>query len=492
MLSFNSYSQNLKEALEQAKGNRTSLEQVLEYYSKQGDEEKYNAAIFLIENMPIHKSIDYQLLDKNDNIIPFSEFKFNDYGEALKYLNNLKDSTRIRAKKIIQYDIQNISSSLLIKNIDLAFREWKNNSWSKSYSFETFCEYILPYRNLTEPLEYWREDYNILANNEKYKIDDETDPVAVCTQIIFGLNNFTFVNKRPDPIPILSPSQMLFRRQGSCPDLANFSVLVCRSKGVATALDFTPQYAASSNRHTWDSVIDKNGNHIPFNSNAVNNIDNCLPYIYNANRKRLGKVFRITYSIQKKSLANIIPESNIPEGFLEQKNIKDVTSEYVKISDLSIPKNRFKDSIAYVNVFNLGKWKVIDWASENGGMVTFKNLGRDLVYLPSTFNGNNTIFLRHPFLIDKEGIQHELIPDKTNLFSATLSKSNVRETDFIDFNTLEIIEDQLYKLYCWDNGWKKIGESIAKKEGVYFDNIPSNALFILLPEKKIDLKEYLL
>lgn len=474
--------QDPQQVLELAGNNQQTFDKVLLHYKD--NPEKYKAALFLIQNMSIHKSVDYQWINmEKSQPINFSEFDFPDYTLAFKYLKDLNNKVGIRPKKSERYDVDVISSESLIHNIDLAFWEWKNNSWSTMYSFETFCEYILPHRSMSEPLEHWREEYKTLADRTPYAMDEMDDPVAVCTHIINSLVDFTFVNKRPDPIPFLSPSQMLFRRQGSCPDLANLALMVCRSKGVAATFDFTPHYAASSNRHFWNTVVNGGGAHIPFNSNAVNDGDDCLPYVYNANKKRLGKVFRKTYSIQTNTLANLIPLSKIPNGALEDKNIKDVTGEYVPVSDLSIRKTRFKDSIAYVNVYNLGQWKVLDWGKVDEDMMVFRELGRDLVYLPGTYDNDTMTYLRHPFLVDREGRQHELVPNTENVFSANLSRLNERRTNYIDFNTLEIIEGETYSLFYWDNGWKRIGTSVAKNKTVFFEDIPSNALYTMVPKK---------
>ena len=457
------------------------LDSVLYHYQNTGEKEKYKAAQFLIENISHHKSIDIQWIDENKNEVPFSEFEFSDFNAAFAHIKKLKDSIKLRPTKHIIFDKEVISSELLIENIDLAFLEWKNNEWSKDYSFEVFCDYILPYRNLVEPLEKWRRKCKKLGSDLKYKPEDITDPVEVCTSVVSSLDDFTFINKRPDPIPILSPSQMLFRRQGSCPDLANFAVLVCRSMGIATTFDFTPHYAASSNRHFWNTVIDTKGNHIPFNSNAVNNSDESLPYVYNANKKRLGKVFRVKYSINKESLAAIIPKEDIPESFLEMNNIIDVTAEYVAVSDLQIDKGVFQDSIAYLNVFNLGRWKVIDWGKTKSNKISFENLGRDLVYLPSTYVNKKKEYLKYPFLVNKNGDWTELKPDSTKTFSATLSRGNELINKYIDNNSLEILTDKKYRLSYWDGGWKEIGVSKANTEGVFFENIPRKALFLLTP-----------
>lgn len=54
-------------------------------------------------------------------------------------------------------DVSVVSSDLLIENIDLAFEAWRRRKWSKYYSFEGFCDYVLPYRINNEPLENWRK-----------------------------------------------------------------------------------------------------------------------------------------------------------------------------------------------------------------------------------------------------------------------------------------------------------------------------------------------
>lgn len=481
---LNVISQNLEASLKLSGDNRINLEEVLNHYKNNGEKQKYQAAVFLIKNMPLHKSVSYDWYDKNNNKIEFSEFYYPDYRIAYNYLESIKDSIGVRPKKVIDLDVKNVSKELLISNIDLSFFEWKNNPWSKQYSFEVFCEYILPYRSLIEPLEDWRGNMKLFAEESKYGLKvDEDDPVEACVQIINGLEDFTFINTRPDPIPILSPSQMLFRRQASCPDLANFAVLVSRSKGIATTFDFTPHYAASSNRHFWNTVINNKGKHIPFNSNSVNECDDCLPYVYKANRKRLGKVFRNTYSLQKQSLANKIPQSYIPEAFLRQKNIKDVTSEYVSVSDLKIDNYKATDSIGYISVFNLGKWRVVDWAKKSGDKIIFKNLGQDIIYMPTIYKNKKQTYYKYPFLIDKKGVQRALVPNNSKKLSATLSRDNELKTDYIDFNTLEIISGKTYYLKYWNKGWKTIGASVSKNESVFFENIPSNALLRLIPEK---------
>lgn len=52
----------------------------------------------------------------------------------------------MKAEKDMCIDIKTIKASRLITEIEQAFRVWKENVYTRNYSFETFCDYILPYR----------------------------------------------------------------------------------------------------------------------------------------------------------------------------------------------------------------------------------------------------------------------------------------------------------------------------------------------------------
>lgn len=332
-------------------------------------------------------------------------------------------------------------------------------------------------------MEDWRENYRFLVENSLTKVEDLTDPVEVATQIILELQNFSFISNRPDPIPLLSPSKLLFRRQGSCPDLANLALLACRAHGIAVTFEFTPHYAASSNRHFWNTVINTEGNHIPFNGNCVGSLEG-LPYAYNPSyKKRMAKVFRKTYAIQPNALATIIPVQDIPKGFLQEKNIKDVTHEYGPVGNLEyVLYNTISDSIqtAYLNVFNTGSWRTIDWAKKEKNNFVFSNLGVDLVYLPSIYKDGKMVFHPFPTLLDKAGKTHILKPDLKNTFDAVLGRQEEFKTDYIENNPLEIEAGKKYQLYYWDKGWQKFGISEATHKGIIFKNLPENALFLLV------------
>ncbi len=151
LLTFCVSGQTLKDAFLQARDNKDALTKVLAHYKRTGEKEKYESAIFLIKNMPIHKSRDYVWINKDSLDVGYRELDYPDLETAINSFRQLRDSVQVKPLPRTYSDASFLSSKMIIDNIDLAYKTWKNNPWSNSYDFETFCEYILPYRSLTEP-----------------------------------------------------------------------------------------------------------------------------------------------------------------------------------------------------------------------------------------------------------------------------------------------------------------------------------------------------
>jgi hypothetical protein len=474
--SWITFSQGYKSALPINK----NLQTVLDYFKKNGNTEQYNAAFFLINNIKGHYAEETIWLDKTGKQIPFETTKFADIEEAIKGFKKLKDSIALTPKSITTQDANAMQASLLIQNIELAYQSWKKNPWSSNYNFKTFCEYILPYRSLSEPLENWRSDYQLLYEKLAKDMVDKTDPVELCSKIIANTKYFDFILKRFDPKPLLGPKELLFWRQGNCPDLANVVLFASRALGVAVTFDFTPHNAASSNRHYWNTVIDKKGLSVPFNGNQD------LPYVYNPNNsKRMGKIFRVTFSEQKQSLASQIPENQIPDEFLKSKSLLDVTSEYVAVSDINYSfTTALNAKIGYLNVFNKGSWNTIDWAKITNKKAVFTHVGRNIVYLSGIFEAGKMIFEKYPILLDTKGNQTILKPDFSHFFNAQLSRSNETKNEFKDHNPFQIIKGEKYSLYLWNGTWQVIDQQVATADDfVSFSKIPKNGLFLMATAK---------
>ena len=144
---FSSCTQNkrLSWALEQAENNRVVLEQVLEHYKDDSDKRK--AAEFLICNMPFYRGESVREID-TIKTVRRDMFLYEDFSKERMKEWKKKNWSPVRYLS----DIRLMDANLLIENIDYAFKAWRERPWCKRYTFENFCEYVLPYRLFDEPL----------------------------------------------------------------------------------------------------------------------------------------------------------------------------------------------------------------------------------------------------------------------------------------------------------------------------------------------------
>lgn len=459
---------------------------VIEYFVKRGNKQKVKAANFLIENMPIHKSILAKWQDKEGNPIAFDETSFADFESAKAKVAELKKPGNSRVLEV-KWDTENISSEFLINDINSAFKYWEESLWKQSYSFETFCEYMLPYRNATEPVEFgWRAETNLSYKTIVQRAENPSDPTSVCSALIDELELIEFKLSRENPQPLLSLKEMNFRKEGSCPDLANNSLLIARSLGIAATYDYTPFHAASSNAHFWNTVIDKDGVHIPFNGNQNK------PYEYDTSMRRIGKALRMTYSNQQESLVNNVSRELIAAESLSLPNVIDVTDEYVNTYTINYSYDyRAMGDLAYICVYNKGEWRPTWWSKvDTTNIAKFTKMGSNLIYLPASvktkLSNNSRVnydlkLEKHPVLLDIHGKTILLKPDFNNSFNAKLSRGNEKIFGEREFNTLEMENGAYLDLQYWNDGWQSLGKHKVKDQSISVKNIPENALFRLLP-----------
>lgn len=145
-------------ALEYAGENRAELEKVLEYYSAPKDSLKLEAARFLIENMPQHGYSWSEGMEMYRKKIAASN-EWLGRGKLNEYWKEAKDY----GKQERVLDLHTLTADFLITDIESAFRVWEDAPWHNEVDFDTFCNYILPYRLSDEPLGRKLERQFILA-----------------------------------------------------------------------------------------------------------------------------------------------------------------------------------------------------------------------------------------------------------------------------------------------------------------------------------------
>lgn len=225
---------------------------VYEHYGhKAEDSLKLVAAKFLIENMPGHFSVrDEDYLGQVASIAQTKGISYPDkkalemfasyYGEGAERLS----------------DADAVSPAFLIRHIDRAFEQRAKFPWLRDIDDETFFEYLLPYRFLNEPLDYWRDSLTIApqAFSDMISCDNlKYDPAAVASHVYTDresgdMRGYAYVRHLPG-----------VTADKGCYFFAAANLLRYRASGIPSAIDFIPAYANRNGGHCWVSVISSDG-----------------------------------------------------------------------------------------------------------------------------------------------------------------------------------------------------------------------------------------
>lgn len=382
--------------------NKGQLFKTLNHYNNQKDSLKFKAACFLIKNMLNKGYKTGKKIEQLDNFFDMISTKQKN-GKKLteKEIEFIWDSISANCSNEINFmhDIDEIKYKHLKATIDQSFSVWQNMPYSKNVPFDYFLNYILPYRIAAEALEenkaWLAEKYKWIADSLK----DRNNPVEACTLINNELRkNFFYFFKLDNYPGNISISNLYKSWVGVCDDMSNIAVVSMRSVGIAVTKDYTPQFGNIKKGHSWNVVFDKNLKAVPFMGCESN------PYKKSQYQESVkpAKIFRKTFGLHQTGIVDI--DENIPEQFKTIDYI-DVTEEYIPVTDVTLKLKNIlpKTSYAYLCIFNNERWNPIFWGKMEDGKVTFKKMGRDIVYLPVYCLNYTHRIADEPFLLTKGG-----------------------------------------------------------------------------------------
>lgn len=411
------------------------LHKVIHHYSQRScDSLKLKATSFLIENMPGHFSFDSSNLSvyRPDIIIYDSLIRYREVHPELDLISKM-DSVWKRKLKIhdvntdiynrpVLDDLNHVSSEYLISNINQAFDAWQTNPYSyDSISFTDFCEYILPYRKQEGLcIEEWRKYF--FDQNFKYV---RTHPHMQIQQLVDSLlyrySDFTHTYEIMSDYPYLKLSDFCISRRGECSTRCWFNSMLFSALGIPVSIDFVPCWGNRNEGHQWNALI-YNGKTCPFEPFWE---DNKWKYkkLYNNMSSdslygdfRLAKVYRYSYKIENDGPASDpkMSRSDIPPLFRNTKK-KDVSIEYFKTSDIEVTLTNMplNAQYAYLCVFDLHNIIPIQWGKIKNNKVIFKNMGRDIIYVPAYYKNGRLISSEQAFHLDYSGKKKYLFPSSS-------------------------------------------------------------------------------
>jgi len=419
-------------ALKNAGDNRVGLEKVLEHYSANpSDSLKYKAAVFLIENMPYHYGV-------YGDIVPYIDEVFLEMERRTSLGIKLSETEKVflidslllpvyRDREIEQWmkpDHKSISSDYLIENIDLAFAAWEGAAWKDEVSFSDFCEYILPYRILSEPIDNWRKKLYEKLKNHELLISSNLE----LNWQFHMKETYPFLNRDRKFLEKISfdmnYKHMDASASGACTQRCAYAIFHLRAIGVPATFDLIPSWGNRPTDHFMVGLATRKQQVFPLFSNLNYSLpenpiiansmkpyfelyrDGGIPYeLYVQYIKTIPKVYRKTWSVQPE-MFEILKGKDVKEidPFFRCLTIKDVTSEFVACHDVSLDLGNQSGKLVYLSVFDINGWKPVVVANVSpGGKVCFPKMGVNVVYLPVMFFEGVTLPVGMPFLLLPNG-----------------------------------------------------------------------------------------
>lgn len=387
-------------ALQQAKENKKELIKVLEYLKD--DSLKYRALCFLIENMPYH---DYY---EGNNLKKYLKY-FEVYSDGRHKPEQIVDSLNkadggfSMHSLIHKYDIANVDSSLLVNNIEWAFKVWQEQPWGKNVCFDDFCEFVLPYRVGDESLTEWREQlynkYNPLLDSIRC-LPQAEDPLFVAQFLIdeWQKKPYNWTMLFPEG-PHLGPITTELKA-GSCREFTDGVIYILRAVGIPCGTDKTIMRGDNNASHFWAFVLDKN------RKTYVTE-----PIIWTKATKArimMAKTHRVTYGMNKKWIKTNGDISCLYPTF-RYACLQDVTSVYndstiyqIRVSAEDMYNGINQKELVYLCLSNRNQWIPVDFAAMQGKQVCFNNVGAGTVCVVATWDGSTLKVQSDPFLVEKE------------------------------------------------------------------------------------------
>jgi len=381
----------IQDVLNQSGIHKPGLMRVILTFQKPEDSLKLKSAYYLIENLDNNYSIQQSLVDSLDNPIEINIYDFPNISSIKQKRDSIEKVVgRLNYKAdSIWLDFKNISPDFLIKHIKKSYDIWNSSLFDNSYDFNTFCNYILPYRVSNEEIEnyidYFQDKYgHLLDGNKNQKeiailLNDEINrSITYDERIVYNPN-------------IQSIELTKENKSGDLRDINIYKIKALRSLGIAAAMDYTPFFADSIFGYYSTTVILPNKEKIYLK----NSDDNRNPY----HPKRTAKVYRRIHGNNPVGLFSIKEKSTHTPPFLGNYNYIDVSNEYIATKNITM---QFVDTsqFVYLAVFNDNEWKPIEWALlTDDSTAIFTNMGIGVRYTPVKVSEEAVIPIGKEFIL---------------------------------------------------------------------------------------------
>lgn len=392
-----------------AEDNWPELKKVLDKYSKGEDIEKYEATVFLLNNMPYHfyqygKELEelksgFQLLREADD---------DSFGMIV---DSLTGKVMCAVSADIYWDVQSLDSDYICNNIEWAFKVWREQPWGKNVDFDMFCNYILPYRIGDEVPTEWRESYYNTFNplldefreSGQYDTEDPVEAFRFLMSKLPILYKPRYAPRFANLFPHVGPENVKYFI-GSCREYTDFVIYVCRAIGIPCAYNWSFNMHRANVGHQWACFWNKYGEEYIISNYPPVLVPNRQDYTMATPKM---KVYRETYSINEPLLMKAMSSRSPMNLFYSLPTYLDVTAIYTNRlkRELSIPVNELyhrvpRNEAIYLCSCSRMRWCPEDYDLANGEYMVFRDVQTDEVYCLCRKSESVYLPISDPFCIE--------------------------------------------------------------------------------------------
>ncbi len=180
----------------------------------------------------------------------------NNQNELQKAVNTVPAEHRQALEFLLinmpEYDLKNLTSEFLLNNIRLAYQAREAAPWD--ISDQLFLNNVLPYANIDEPRDPWREDFFKLCRPIVANCKTPGEAAQKINATLFGQLSvkYSTARKRANQ----SPKESIEQGLASCTGLSIILTDACRSVGVPARLAGIPSWKNKRGNHTWVEIWD--------------------------------------------------------------------------------------------------------------------------------------------------------------------------------------------------------------------------------------------
>ena len=182
----------------------------------------------------------------------------NNRDELLMALTKVPAERRDGLQFLIQHmpprDLETLDSEFLLENVKYAYKVRTETSWGAELPHEIFLNDVLPYANLNEQRDRWRQDFYERFLPVVEDCSAAADAAQRLNERMFKMLGVRYSTKRNRADQ--GPQESIRTGLASCTGLSILLADACRAVGVPARVAGIPSWVNKRGNHTWVEVWD--------------------------------------------------------------------------------------------------------------------------------------------------------------------------------------------------------------------------------------------